>query len=123
VGLAALSVLLAASGAGARDFTKSTRAGKPVQVWGYASWDNACKGGPSPVEVTAAPSHGRISFGNGVVTINDSLSSNRCIGQRILSRLVIYTPAAGFHGTDAFSLLITFAGGKSLADNFTINVQ
>jgi hypothetical protein len=79
------------------------------------------------VKVSAKPQHGKLSnhvIDTAIPVAHRFGSSGQCSGQPTKGFAVFYTPVTGFHGTDTFTLDISWApSGKQASDTFVVTVQ
>ena len=111
----------------ARPFNRTVPAGKTTKMHAYQSQgDSDCAATSGVVKVLSKPSHGKIT--NHAVTSTIMFDhwgklQTRCVGTRVRALQVDYTPAAGFHGVDKFSLGVTWGRATHDIDTYTVNVE
>ena len=90
----------------------------------YRSWDNNCVSSTGVVTVLAKPQHGKLSTRIIDTTIGTPRIKRRvdCTGLPTKGFQVSYTSDRGFHGTDNFSLDVTWPTHRDV-DHFTVTVQ
>jgi hypothetical protein len=93
----------------------------------HTAWDpRYCTSVFGVVKVSVKPQHGRLSNHLVDATIPQSRfgNSGHCLGRPTKGFAVYYTPAPGFHGTDTFTLDLSWpAIGKQATDMYTVTVQ
>jgi len=121
--LSALPVLSASAG----DVVRVTRSGEDLRVRRYFSWNTDCSFNPTTVEITAAPSHGKLErrMGRYVLTAGDVRggSAGICLGKTIDVVELHYTSNDCFTGQDAFSVRVSAPDVPVLKDNYRIEVR
>lgn len=113
--------------ASASDIGKTALSGEQTKMWSYHSVNKDCQTGTGLVKVVSKPQHGVVShhFTNAHVDKDHygRVITNKCAGAPIKGFEVDYRSVRGFHGTDTFTLEVTWNAGKRVIDNFTVNVR
>jgi hypothetical protein len=119
-----LAILIPNSGE-AETFNKTVPSGRTTLVKVYRSWNRNCSSGPGVVKVVTKPQHGALTSGSVASTIpkNDISGYNRCLGRPIIGFAVNYTPAAGYHGIDRFTIDVIYHQRSAITDTYTITVR
>ncbi len=123
---AVLSILPALS-ASAVDAVRIMHSGEDLRVRRYFSWNTDCSFNPTTVEITSAPSHGKLErkMGRYVLTASDVRggSAGICLGKMIDVVELHYTASDCFVGQDAFSVRVSAPGMPLLKDNYRIEIR
>ncbi len=108
----------------ANDVSRTVASGQTAQMSNYRSWNNKCVSTPGVVKVLTKPRHGKLSTRIIDTTIGSPRIKRKvdCRGVPTKGFQVNYTSDPGFHGTDNFSLDITWPTHADV-DRFTITVQ
>lgn len=119
---------LAASGAftAAHAVDVTTSAGTAVMVANFHGWTSQCRTRPIEVAITRQPKNGTVSITKSTATIERAFRGNAgtCAGTTVGSQRVVYTPKAGFRGSDAFSLSTGNPGQvRKVGHRFNITVR
>jgi len=108
----------------AKDLSRIVSSGQTAEMANYRSWNNNCVSGTGVVTVLAKPQHGKLS-----TRIIDTIIGNPrikrrvdCTGLPTKGFQVSYTSERDFHGTDNFSLDITWPTHRDV-DHFTVTVR
>jgi hypothetical protein len=108
-------------------WTRTVPAGQTTRVFVYKAWDRNCVSAFGVVKVSAKPQHGKLSnhiVDTAIPAAHRFGSSGQCSGQPTKGLAVFYTPGSGFHGTDTFTLDVSWApSGKQASDTFVVTVQ
>lgn len=120
VGAILICALAACAGTpfGAKEITKSTKAGTEVELASWAYWDDNCEAEAFDIAVDTKPANGRIYVRDDVyaipkVTANGTKTG--CVDKIIESKKVFYVPNDGFVGQD--SAVLTFSGSSGATTN------
>lgn len=112
--VAALIVASRVAVAAADDRTMTTQrrttVDRPVLVRTHAHWDGNCQANTLPtIRWLAQPQHGRVDIEEGEVTAGGNWAGGTpCKGVKMRGLRLVYQPAAGFRGTDAFSYEVRY---------------
>lgn len=112
-------------GATAENFHRTMKSGSIIRMWRYRSVDDYCNNMTGTVKVVTKPAHGTISKRSAASPLTGvRFGSTQCVGRVSTALEVYYHSNPGFHGTDAFTLDVDWAGtGRRGSDTFTIDVQ
>jgi hypothetical protein len=104
-------VAIACSGTAFASETRVVPANRASAILFYytAANDTCYAGGKPDVHITHKPEHGGVSTAWKAFKMGKE--SGHCAGKPMHGTLVIYRPAAGFHGTD--KVAVRFTGGMS----------
>ncbi|MBR0831148.1 hypothetical protein JQ596_37140 [Bradyrhizobium manausense] len=102
----------------------SVQSGQRKQVASYAAWKRDCTPDSGIVKAVSKPQHGKLFPGNTVAAIkrNRFRSSDPCIGTPMKKFTIDYQSAAGYRGTDTFTVEATFGKRAPEIDVYLINV-
>jgi hypothetical protein len=114
--------------ASASDISKIALSGEKTMMWSYHSHNKDCQTSYGLVKVVSKPQHGVVSHRLTNAHVDKDhygrVITNKCAGAPIKGFEVDYRSVQGFHGTDTFTLDVTWnAGSKREIDNFTVNVR
>lgn len=102
-----------------------TSPGAEVELSNWAYWNNACEGEAFETRIVSGPSSGQVEQRPGIFAIPERTSSGNltgCVDQIVESVQVIYTPDAGFTGTDAVTVEVSGSSGI-VRNTYAIKVQ
>jgi hypothetical protein len=108
----------------AKDLSRTVSSGQTAEMVNYRSWNNNCVSTTGVVKVLTKPQHGKLSTRIIDTTIGTPRIQRKvdCTGVPTKGFQVSYTSERGFHGTDSFSLDITWPTHRDI-DHFTVAVQ
>jgi hypothetical protein len=113
--------------ASASEIRKTALSSEQTKMWSYHSYDKDCHTGTGVVKVVSKPQHGVVShhFTSAHVDYDHygRVITNKCAGAPIKGFEVDYRSVRGFHGTDTFTLDVTWDWGAHVIDNYTVNVR
>jgi hypothetical protein len=125
---AALAILVLCP-AQAQHFSRSVPAGKTSTVFIYRPFvRSTCDAASAVATLAVKPQNGRVShfLKPSTIPVFDRFAHNPtgCAPKPTTGFAVTYTPNAGFHGVDTFSLDVDFKDvGRRETDTFEITVQ
>jgi hypothetical protein len=113
------------SDAQATQFSQSVPAGQTTKIHVYHSLNQECRPNNGVVKVLTKPAHGRVTnqLVQRVIKKDHWGRPDPCAGTLTKAFQVDYTPSAGFHGVDNFSLDVTWGGGTHEVDTYSVTVQ
>ena len=123
VGLALSAAAL--SPALAQTIYKTTPAGQSSKIDHYMGWNDDCSFKSLSIDVIAKPAHGAITsrIANGTITADAKVgTSGACAGKPTKVLEIYYKPEKGFHGSDNFTVNMSFGGSGSKAFYYSVNV-
>ena len=111
----------------AKDFTfnKVTESGRPVTLFSSTRWNKKCISIENPrIQILQPASSGHIFTQVGWGKIDRvSFGSEKCMGHKIKSTVVVYVPNLGFHGQDQLQIGAIYSTGVSDTYQLYVNVQ
>ena len=104
---------------------KRTRAGREVQIRGFAEFDGECRlKHVQAITVVDAPSSGRVETRPGDVTIGGNWVGNKdCSGTVLKGVRVWYLPNPGFTGRDHFTFDVTYLSQRTVRATVDVTVE
>lgn len=109
----------------AQTIYKTTPAGQSSKIDHYMGWNDDCSFKSLSIDVIAKPAHGAITsrIANGTITADAKVgTSGACAGKPTKVLEVYYKPEKGFHGSDTFTVNMSFGGSGSKAFYYSVNV-
>ena len=105
--------------------TKTVRAGVTTELHAYTSWHGpTCKTDGGVVKPLSKPQHGTLIPQKAMRMFPTSrYGSDECAGRAYPAFVILYRSAPNFRGVDNFSVQVTFGGGRSEVDYYTVNVN
>jgi hypothetical protein len=125
IALTAILTIAAQAAEPALFLKRQAVAGQEVLVRGFAEFDATCKlKRVQVVAIVLPPSGGRVDVRPGDVVIGPNwVGGGHCEGTTLPGVKVFYVPAAGFTGTDRFSLDIGYSGKRTVRADVEVVVR
>jgi hypothetical protein len=103
--------------------TDHTASGKPdteIRVGVYVNIRPDCTSGPLPsIKLTSPPENGKVTVKRARVT---ATNVKQCLAVEVPAFIAFYRSRADFVGVDVLTLEVTFPGGKTEVQRFSITV-
>ena len=118
-------VLALAHCAQAETISKSVPSGQSSKIDHFTGWNDDCSFKSLNIDIVSKPSHGQVTsrIASGVIPPNAKTgSSGSCAGKPTKVLEVYYRPEKGFHGSDSFTVNMSF-GGPGTYFYYTVTVQ
>ena len=122
----AISTIVAGCQTTDKTLNRTVPVSVPQKLGHYSSINRDCTSrGQTVVRIVEAPKHGKVTFqqAKDFPHFAESNVYSSCNTQRVLGTTIMYSPDAGYAGTDSVVLQAIFPNGKEVSNRYNLTVK